>query len=214
MTTLLLELTNQSTVVPNRALEFRDSGRFKETEYEAEGFGTNRLLTKTIRVSVGVSSTEQMQADRPLSGTTAIRLDSDLERWMHRLAVEFYRFADGATSDDELWDALHAFLAQAGDAGLVELDRQNAGSPLPVVAYAAALRMLGIDPSPATPSGAKWLLARGLRSSSPSVRDGALVGLMNLDDPSAVPIIAKAAERETIESLKRHMLDALLQWAA
>ena len=177
-------------------------------------FGTDEFLTKTIRVGVDANSTEQMAADRPFSGTANLRADSDLDRWTDNLVVEFWRFADGATSDDELWDVLHLFLAETGDDGLIALDRRDAVSPLPVIAYSTALRMLGIDPAPATAGGARWLLARGLRNSSPSVRDGALVGLMNLDDPAAVSLIVKAAEREPIESLKRHMLEALDQWTA
>ena len=56
-----------------------------------------------------------------------------------------------------------------------------------------------------------WLLQRCLFCSSPSVRDGALLGLASMDDTSAIYSLRKAIERESYVELKEDMMKVLKQ---
>lgn len=55
------------------------------------------------------------------------------------------------------------------------------------------------------------LLAKGLFSSSPTIRDGAIVGLASLRDSSALPYLKQAYDRESSDELRADML-TLIEW--
>jgi hypothetical protein len=74
---------------------------------------------------------------------------------------------------------------------------------------AEALRHLGRFAHPPSHQDRLWLLARALKSSSPMSRDGAGLGLAHLNDPSAIPDLKAAIEREPIESLRADLNQVL-----
>ncbi len=74
-----------------------------------------------------------------------------------------------------------------------------------------ALRWLGHIDDPFTYRNRLHLLERSLWHSSARVRDGAILGLASLDDPSAIPYLEKAVEREQIQELRRYMIQVLDQ---
>lgn len=78
---------------------------------------------------------------------------------------------------------------------------------------AEALRWLGYieNPFPLSYVYRLWLLARALQCSSATVRDGAILGLAAIDDPSAIPYIEKAVEREYFKELREDMLQVVEQ---
>jgi hypothetical protein len=74
---------------------------------------------------------------------------------------------------------------------------------------AEALRHLGRFVHPPSRQDRLWLLERALKSSSPISRDGASLGLAHLNDPSAIPHLQAAIEREPIESLRQDLKQIL-----
>lgn len=125
------------------------------------------------------------------------------------------RFEDGMENDlsRTLWRLLmtHSTLLVEALAAVIVTERVS-----PRVA-AEALRHLGRFAHPPSHKDRLWLLERGLRSASPVSRDGASLGLAHLGDPSAIPYLQAAIEREPIASLRddlRQVLDALQHNAA
>lgn len=118
-------------------------------------------------------------------------------------------FEDGMESDFSR--ALASVLAVYGDqaveaiAYLVVFEKAN-----PEIA-AEALKCLGSLNDPDTHSYRRWLLARSLRATSPTFRDGAIVGLAAMDDPVAIPALQNAAEDEQICELRQDMAMVLRQ---
>lgn len=74
-----------------------------------------------------------------------------------------------------------------------------------------ALRWLGRMEDQPSYEARLWLLERALNSSSPTVRDGASLGLASLDDPRAARYLQAAIESEQIPDLRRDMEDVLSQ---
>lgn len=74
-----------------------------------------------------------------------------------------------------------------------------------------ALRWLGRLRHGQTRAYRLWLLERCLLCSSPSVRDGAGLGLASLDDPDAVPYLQRAISRETCDELREDLAQVLAQ---
>lgn len=72
-----------------------------------------------------------------------------------------------------------------------------------------ALRWLGRASERRTYGWRLWLLERSLSSSSPVVRDGAVLGLASMGDPSAVPYLREAIAVEACEDLREDMRRAL-----
>ena len=71
-----------------------------------------------------------------------------------------------------------------------------------------ALRILGAVSQPETRSARRLLLERHLLSDSPYLRDGAAVGLSELDDPAALPAVDRAIGK-TKSALSRMRLSQL-----
>lgn len=68
-----------------------------------------------------------------------------------------------------------------------------------------ALRWIGYIADPETHVARLNLLKRCLNHSHPWVRDGASLGLAYLDEPSAIPSLEAAIEREKYELLRRNI---------
>ncbi len=74
-----------------------------------------------------------------------------------------------------------------------------------------ALRWVGVMDHPPTHNYRLWLLERSLQSSSARVRDGALLGLVYLEDPHAMTYLKRAIEKEQCGELRRDMETSLAQ---
>ncbi len=74
-----------------------------------------------------------------------------------------------------------------------------------------ALRVIGHLNDNTTYRDRLWLLERGLYSASARVRDGATIGLANLNDPLAIEPLKSAVEREPIIELRDDMKQVLYQ---
>ena len=207
--------TRNPDVPPGFGMHFRHEGGFPMAEFEGALLGTGFIRTKTFRMDSPAPnvSPAEIWTSKGVSTATDARLDTNVDSYLNALTAALTAFATGDTSEAEIWGAFRKYLALTGDEGLVAMAVRDAHTPHPIVAFATVLQMLGIDPSPATASGAKWLLVRCLKDPHPSIRGAALAGLMNLDDSSAVAPIERAAAVEPIESLRSDMVDALSQWA-
>ncbi len=79
------------------------------------------------------------------------------------------------------------------------------GGEAPPEPTAIALRWLSERASPEAETHRKWLFERSLYSHSPVVRDGAVIALQSVGDPSAVAALEAAALREPIAILRDEM---------
>ena len=79
---------------------------------------------------------------------------------------------------------------------------------------AETLRQLGHSDHKPTYNSRLNLLVRGLKHDSSMVRDGAILGLASMDDPSVIPDVEKAVKREKDPELHDDMDDVLEQLRA
>ena len=79
---------------------------------------------------------------------------------------------------------------------------------------AETLRQLGHSQHEFTYNSRLNLLVHGLSSKSAMVRDGAILGLASLDDPSVIPEVVEAVNREKVPELRDDMNDVLEQLRA
>lgn len=79
------------------------------------------------------------------------------------------------------------------------------------VVMSEALRWLGKIEQEESHSYRLWLLEKNLESSLIYVRDGAISGIAALDDPSAIPAVRRAIEKETCRELCDDMKSVLEQ---
>ena len=77
-----------------------------------------------------------------------------------------------------------------------------------------ALRWIGRIEHPETKNIRLWLLERCLFCSSPLVRDGAILGLASMNDPTAIYFLRKAISKESIKELREDMKDVMFQLEA
>ena len=77
--------------------------------------------------------------------------------------------------------------------------------------WAEAMRWIGRVESAIPRESRLWLLEKGLSSASPSVRDGAIVGLAWMNEPSARPYLERALDVEPSEELRRDIKQVLSQ---
>jgi hypothetical protein len=81
-------------------------------------------------------------------------------------------------------------------------------------AASEALRWIGRIGKKRFGAAITHLLVRCLFCQDPQIRDGAILGLGSIDDPSTIPHLQEAITRETIQSLRQDMqqvLDQLIQ---
>ena len=90
------------------------------------------------------------------------------------------------------------------------IDRNNFTNEIVAEIY----RWLGLMEDPTTHHARRLLLEDGLFAESAQVRDGAALGLSFMDDPSAIPMLRRAIEREISSILKEDMKQVLEQLEA
>ncbi len=79
---------------------------------------------------------------------------------------------------------------------------------------AETLRQLGHSKNESTYMSRLDLLVRGLHHDSAMVRDGAILGLASMDDPSVISEVREAVKREQDPELREDMNDVLEQLRA
>jgi hypothetical protein len=173
--------------------------------------------SRAFALGVNEATTSLPRIEYIANATADVGHSLELQREITALFRQWQelRFEDGMENDlsRRLWRLLmtHSTLLVEALAAVIVTERVS-----PRVA-AEALRHLGRFAHPPSHRDRLWLLERGLRSASPVSRDGASLGLAHLNDPSAIPYLQAAIEREPVASLRddlRQVLDALQHDAA
>lgn len=113
-----------------------------------------------------------------------------------------YQFEDGMISPFEI--ELRKMVFRHENIALEALrDFIESGSSNTVAAE--ALRIIGDIKEPSTRPYRKWLLEKYLQHRSTYIRDGAIIGLLHLDDPATLPQVEAAIETETSFLLKEDL---------
>lgn len=145
------------------------------------------------------------------SSTKRTITNDNVERELEHLFNEFRHeiFEDGVDSDFSR--RLMHIIETEGNIALLELNALLRAPNTPSTVAAEALRWLGQMHHRETHAYRRWILADLLRAPSVLVRDGAIVGLLNLDDPSVKHVVQAALELETSEQLREDLRQLLEQ---
>lgn len=127
--------------------------------------------------------------------------------------TEIYSFADGYLQHDGISDLLYskieALYAKYGDLATkfikVLFDEHNVNSEV----INDSLAIIGDITHPETASSRLELLEHYLFSSSHYIRDGAILGISNMNDPSAIYSLEKAAKEEVLDEIQKDILKVI-----
>ena len=171
--------------------------RFVFVDVLTESFG--RELQGLIALGVSGNSTIQQPTGEELKKRLEVAF-----RWAKDI-----QFEDGMENEfsRELLSLMERHENSAVDAVGELILSENVS---PAVA-SEALRWLGGMDDATTYQKRLWLLEKCLFSSSPVVRDGAVVGVASMDDPSAIPYLRKARDKEPLNDLRKDMGQVLEQ---
>jgi hypothetical protein len=106
------------------------------------------------------------------------------------------------TEDIESRRLLRKLIQRYGEPSIRAIDEWAKLNSRKQTLVAEIMRLLGDVDDPATKSARVELLGRGLQSSSPVVRDSSALGLEDVGDSRAIPLLESAIENEPYESLK------------
>lgn len=165
----------------------------------------------TIRDTVSEVTAAQEES-QDMEGSSAqerpqVRIDKEIESLFR--AAEKEVFEDGM--ENVFSEELTLFVNRYGNVSLDIMESLLFSSKADVEVVAQALRSLGEMHHPPSRDLRRSLIEKGLRQSSPWVRDGAVLGLAWLDDPAAIPSLTKAVQQEQIDELRRDMGKVLSQ---
>lgn len=118
-------------------------------------------------------------------------------------------FEDGMES--EFSRKLLLLLNQYSDVAVEILVYLIIGERVNPAVAAEALRWIGRVNDSSSHRRRRWLLERALTSPHSRVRDGAVLGLAFMDDPTAIPSLRYAIEHEKIDMLRQDMSQVLEQ---
>lgn len=118
-----------------------------------------------------------------------------------RGASEF--FQDGMHS--EFSRALLLLIGQQGRPAIRAIAEYASSRSPKADVMSEALRWIAEVKDPSTLLDRWYVLQRGIKSASPKVRDGAIVGFASLDDPRARTVLEEAKRSEQIAELRRLM---------
>ncbi len=161
--------------------------------------------------TTGASTTEIQLRQAAVSSTEKIPPVQSLERALQQVFAESRHdvFEDGMKS--EFSRRLVELVLRKGEAALLELNAQFRAGTTSKNLVAEALRWLGLIRDAQTHAFRRWILTDMLRSSSISIRDGAIVGLSSLDDPATKPAVQVCLKVEESEELRRDLAQLLQQ---
>jgi len=152
------------------------------------------------------------KSDAPSSfSTRQIAAPQSVEKELERLFAECQDeiFEDGMDSDFSR--RLARLILTRRDAALLELNVLVRSARTPPNLVAEALRTLGGISDKNTHAFRRWILADLLAARSVTVRDGAIVGLANLDDPSVKKMVESRLPHEPSEQLRQDLKQLLDQ---
>lgn len=118
-------------------------------------------------------------------------------------------FEDGI--DSEFSRGLISMVNRYGDFGVSALAGEILNLRGSEEAASEALRWIGRIRSEVSRGYRRWLLERSLFSTSPKIRDGAVLGLASMADPLSASELKRAASSETVEPIRQDILELLAQ---
>jgi hypothetical protein len=147
----------------------------------------------------------------PNSSTRLVPPPETTERELQQLFEEFRHavFEDGVDSD--FGQRLVQIVENKGNIALLELNALLRVPTTPTNVGAEALRWLGQMRHQETHAFRRWILADFLKAPSVLIRDGAIVGLLNLDDPAVMHAVQAALDTEPSKQLKEDLAQLLEQ---
>ena len=140
----------------------------------------------------------------------ALRVDLHVEAAFRAACHE--AFEDGTES--EFSRHLASLVKGHGDWALDAVRRLITSRPIDVEVVSEALRALGEMQDGRTYRRRLRLLLQCLHSPSLWIRDGATIGLAWMDDPTTIPSLRQAAEREQVEEIRRNIEAIIAQLEA
>jgi hypothetical protein len=150
--------------------------------------------------------------DIPASSSTKRTVTSEtIEQELQQLFNECRHdvFEDGIESDFSR--RLVRMVETGGNMVLLELNALLRSPSTSPNVSAEALRWLGLMRHRETHAYRRWILTDLLKASSVLTRDGAIVGLLNLDDPSIKHAVQAARDLERSEQLREDLSQLLEQ---
>lgn len=145
------------------------------------------------------------------TATEQLPVPSDLEG---KLADLFLTANDGLFEDDQVRnfsEKLAAILHIYGDATIECIAPYVIGGQASAETAAGTLRCLSHIDSRVSYNHRIWLMERALQSSSSWIRDAAVLALESMDDPTAVPFLQEAFNKESNSEL-RQFLQSVLEY--
>ncbi len=163
------------------------------------------------RANLG-AGTNYTRFDVPAASSTkrAPTVES-IEKELHQLFSEFRHevFEDGVESDFSR--RLIRVVETKGNMALLELNALLRAPNTPSNVAAEALRWIGQMRHAETHAYRRWILTDLLKAPSVLIRDGAIVGLLNLDDPYIKHSVQAARDSEPSEQLREDLSQLLEQ---
>lgn len=190
-------------VIPGRALEVPSKpwvGSGATIVSSAAGLSPLRqgIWEDFLQVPITATATT-LTRDR----VAEVKFEAAFQRARHEL------FEDGM--DSEFTSELESLVNTTGLQSRDILTRLLESDHLSPYVWAEAMRWIGRTENVLSRESRLWLLLKGLSSSFPSVRDGAILGLASLDDASAIPYMARAVTTEPFDEIRRSIEQVLLQ---
>lgn len=172
---------------------------------------THELL-ELLKVYFGYLPTEKTTQDRP-DTSTAITLEP--RRELPEKVENLFSlgrneiFEDGTES--YFSRELIAVVRRHGEIAILEIARLITSEKADACVAAEALKWLGRTQHSETHLFRRWLLVSALTSSSAMVREGAVLGLAFMNDPTTISPLQQALDRERIPELRDDISHVLLQ---
>ncbi len=155
-----------------------------------------------------VNTIRQIEQDNKTSQEKQIIDFNTKTEKLFELAIE-EEFEDGVESSFS--NKLQSFIKEHGNDGLLVLLPIFINEKVNAEIISEALRWIGRLEHPDTHYLRLWLLEKCLFCSSPSIRDGAILGLASMNDPAAISYIKKAIDKEPISALQQDMKEIVSQ---
>lgn len=187
--------------------------------FEAEWSGSNSTDQETLeRLKASLLFEIRRVAPKLSESFTAQQESISQTRYSDERYNQFlslFRAAKELTFEDgmhtEFSRSLLAMVKEYGDQAIEVLEDLIIGNQVGIEEASEALRWLGQLEDASTHFRRLNLLGLSLGHSSARIRDGAILGLSFMDDPSAIPYIRAAIERETTRPLREDMRQVLAQ---
>ena len=168
---------------------------------------TSSSLQLPLNLARAMSGLNVRLDNSTISYDPPYELEKAIERLFDTAKGEF--FEDGVETDfsRNLLNLIRAY----GDTAVEMLTGLIVSEYVDSEVASEALRWIGRLDDAGTYKSRLQLLEKSLGNSAARVRDGALLGLASLDDPSAIRYLEKALQGESLEQLRRNIQQVLDQ---